>query len=219
MPTTWPGSWRSSSRARPAEALLDSYEDERIPVARRLLNTTDRAFRLVVSDNWLAGLFRTQDTRQDRGVRDEPRSGSRRWRFAPSRRPASTTARARCRNRCDGLPAGAPQRGRPLPVAAAQAAAGRPGRGPVPETRRHAIQSDRDRAACASRRSSRTSATCCASMRFPPIPSMTRNWRARRFPSPRSISCVPTAMSGFAERQLDPAALKRYVSENLHLAV
>ena len=41
-------------------ALLDSYEDERLPVAQRLLNTTDRAFRLIVSDNWLAGLFRTQ---------------------------------------------------------------------------------------------------------------------------------------------------------------
>ena len=45
---------------RAAAALLDSYEDERIPVARRLLNTTDRAFRLVVSDSWLAGLFRTK---------------------------------------------------------------------------------------------------------------------------------------------------------------
>ena len=41
-------------------ALLDSYEDERIPIARRLLETTDRGFRLVVSDNPLAGLFRTK---------------------------------------------------------------------------------------------------------------------------------------------------------------
>jgi len=40
--------------------LLDTYEEERIPVARRLLNTTDRAFRLVVSDSWLAGFLRTQ---------------------------------------------------------------------------------------------------------------------------------------------------------------
>lgn len=44
-----------------AEArLLDSYEDERLPVARRLLETTDRAFRLVVSDRWWAGLLRTE---------------------------------------------------------------------------------------------------------------------------------------------------------------
>lgn len=41
-------------------ALLDSYEEERVPVARRLLNTTDRAFRLVVSDSRLAGLLRTK---------------------------------------------------------------------------------------------------------------------------------------------------------------
>jgi hypothetical protein len=41
-------------------ALLDSYEAERMPVARRLLATTDRAFRLVVSDNPLAGIFRTK---------------------------------------------------------------------------------------------------------------------------------------------------------------
>jgi 2-polyprenyl-6-methoxyphenol hydroxylase-like FAD-dependent oxidoreductase len=41
-------------------ALLDSYEAERIPVARRLLETTDRAFRMVVSDSALAGLLRTQ---------------------------------------------------------------------------------------------------------------------------------------------------------------
>jgi hypothetical protein len=41
-------------------ALLDSYEEERLPIAKRLLNTTDRGFRLVVSDSWLAGLFRTK---------------------------------------------------------------------------------------------------------------------------------------------------------------
>ena len=41
-------------------ALLDSYEDERIPVAKRLLSTTDRAFALIVSDSWWAGLFRTR---------------------------------------------------------------------------------------------------------------------------------------------------------------
>ena len=45
---------------RAGVALLDSYENERIPVARRLLSTTDRAFSLIVSDNWLAGLFRTR---------------------------------------------------------------------------------------------------------------------------------------------------------------
>ena len=41
-------------------ALLDSYEQERLPVAQRLLRTTDRIFTLLVSDSWVAGLFRTR---------------------------------------------------------------------------------------------------------------------------------------------------------------
>jgi len=42
------------------QALLDSYEAERLPVAQRLLQTTDRLFKVLVSDSWGAGLFRTQ---------------------------------------------------------------------------------------------------------------------------------------------------------------
>ena len=41
-------------------ALLDTYEAERLPVAQRLLDTTDRGSRLVVSDSPWAGLLRTQ---------------------------------------------------------------------------------------------------------------------------------------------------------------
>jgi hypothetical protein len=42
------------------ESLLDTYEAERRPVAQRLLQTTDRAFMLVVSDTRLAAAFRTR---------------------------------------------------------------------------------------------------------------------------------------------------------------
>ena len=45
---------------RADEALLDTYEAERVPVAERLLETTDQAFSLIVSDRWLAGIFRTR---------------------------------------------------------------------------------------------------------------------------------------------------------------
>jgi 2-polyprenyl-6-methoxyphenol hydroxylase-like FAD-dependent oxidoreductase len=45
---------------RAGATVLDSYEEERIPVAERLLRTTDRAFALVVSDSRLAGLIRTR---------------------------------------------------------------------------------------------------------------------------------------------------------------
>ena len=44
-------------RAEPR--LLDSYEEERVPVARRLLETTDRAFMVVVNDSWFVGMLRT----------------------------------------------------------------------------------------------------------------------------------------------------------------
>lgn len=42
------------------EKLLDTYEAERLPVALRLLRTTDRAFNMLVSNHWLAGIFRTR---------------------------------------------------------------------------------------------------------------------------------------------------------------
>jgi 2-polyprenyl-6-methoxyphenol hydroxylase-like FAD-dependent oxidoreductase len=45
---------------RAEERLLDSYSAEREPVAERLLQTTDRAFSLIVSDGWLGTLFRTR---------------------------------------------------------------------------------------------------------------------------------------------------------------
>jgi hypothetical protein len=41
-------------------SLLDTYEAERLPVAQQLLQTTDRAFTLVVSESWVASLFRTR---------------------------------------------------------------------------------------------------------------------------------------------------------------
>jgi 2-polyprenyl-6-methoxyphenol hydroxylase-like FAD-dependent oxidoreductase len=45
---------------RADESLLDSYHAERHPIAQRLLDTTDRGFRLIVSDSPFAGLLRTK---------------------------------------------------------------------------------------------------------------------------------------------------------------
>lgn len=47
-------------KGQAGEKLLDSYEAERLPVARRLLSTTDRAFTMLVSNHWLAGILRTR---------------------------------------------------------------------------------------------------------------------------------------------------------------
>lgn len=40
------------------EAILESYADERMPVAKALLNTTDKLFKIIISGNWLTSLFR-----------------------------------------------------------------------------------------------------------------------------------------------------------------
>jgi 2-polyprenyl-6-methoxyphenol hydroxylase-like FAD-dependent oxidoreductase len=47
-------------KGRAADSLLDSYELERMRVAKELLASTDRAFTLLVSENRLAGIFRTK---------------------------------------------------------------------------------------------------------------------------------------------------------------
>ena len=47
-------------KGRADTALLDTYEQERLPVARRLLETTDRAFQVIVSEGWFGRLFRTR---------------------------------------------------------------------------------------------------------------------------------------------------------------
>lgn len=39
------------------ETILDSYATERMPVAKTLLNTTDKLFRIIISTNWLVVLF------------------------------------------------------------------------------------------------------------------------------------------------------------------
>jgi len=44
---------------RAGDELLDTYEAERRPFAQQLLATTDRAFRIVVSENWFSGMLRT----------------------------------------------------------------------------------------------------------------------------------------------------------------
>lgn len=40
------------------ESILDSYGNERIPVAKDLLSTTDRIFTVISSRNWFTGLFK-----------------------------------------------------------------------------------------------------------------------------------------------------------------
>jgi 2-polyprenyl-6-methoxyphenol hydroxylase-like FAD-dependent oxidoreductase len=47
-------------QGRAPESILDSYEPERITFARRLVQTTDRAFSMVTSPSWVARLIRLE---------------------------------------------------------------------------------------------------------------------------------------------------------------
>jgi 2-polyprenyl-6-methoxyphenol hydroxylase-like FAD-dependent oxidoreductase len=54
----WKLAFVATGRAK--ESLLASYGAERVPVAERLLGTTDRAFSLIVSDRWISRFLRTR---------------------------------------------------------------------------------------------------------------------------------------------------------------
>jgi hypothetical protein len=101
-----------SGRARPE--LLDSYESERVPVAQRLLSTTDQAFSLAVSGHWLAGQIRT---------RIMPRVLAFAMRFESARKLAFRTIsqigirypQSRLSQTLEGLPNGGPRAGDRFP--------------------------------------------------------------------------------------------------------
>ena len=119
------------AQGRAHAALLDTYEAERLPVAQRLLATTDRAFRLVVSDSWLAGLLRTKVLAR---VAAFAMARQRIQRFA-----FRTVSQIGIHYRASslsasepGLPDAAPRAGDRFPWLRLQLAPDGPGRGPVP---------------------------------------------------------------------------------------
>ena len=185
-------------------ALLDSYEEERLPVAQRLLDTTDRAFRLVVSDSWLAGLLRTkilariaafamsfervQKARVPHRLADRHRLSQ--------ERAVAIAGRFACR-RAAGR--------RPLPVAAAEAGRGRAGRGSVPEIRRSRLRPDRGRSGVAGG-SRRRSAVSCACMSSRPILLNHANWHAPDIPRPSFYLVRPDGHVGLCGARFDADA-------------
>lgn len=102
------------TQGRAGAALLDTYEEERVPVAQRLLATTDRAFRVVVSDHPLAGLLRTEVL-----ARIGAFAMSREWVQAAAFRVVSQTdihyRQSRLSRSLEGIPANAPRAGDRFP--------------------------------------------------------------------------------------------------------
>ena len=201
-----------SGRAGPA--LLDSYESERIPVARRLLSTTDRAFSLVVSDSGLAGLFRTRFAPKILALRDAARARSTRSPFARFPRPAFATPNSPLSETLPGLPAGAPRAGDRFPWLRLKLSADGPAEdlfGKIDDTRFTLIVIGQP----APPGGCRGSATCCAPSWFPAIPPTIGSSPARGSPGPRSTCCARTAMSDWPEFAWRPAAVARYVTERI----
>jgi 2-polyprenyl-6-methoxyphenol hydroxylase-like FAD-dependent oxidoreductase len=142
-PTTWLEAGARCQGERDARAAR-SYEPERMPVAQRLLRTTDRAFMLVVKETWLAGALPHADPRAHRGVRDASIERAATFLRTISqigiRYPDSPLSRT-----LGGLPEGAPRAGDRFPWLRVRLSERRSGRGPVREARRHALQPDRGR--------------------------------------------------------------------------
>lgn len=95
-------------------ALLDTYEAERMPVAHRLLNTTDRAFRLIVSKHWLAGLLRTSLVPKVAALA-MTRARARRLAFRTLSQTGIDYPQSNLSMTLDGLPKGAPRGGDRFP--------------------------------------------------------------------------------------------------------
>ena len=101
-----------SGRADPV--LLDSYEAERVPVANRLLGTTDRAFRLVVSERKIAGVFRTKVFAKIVAAAMK-RAFARRVAFATLSQTGIGYPRSALSRNLPDLPSGAPRAGERFP--------------------------------------------------------------------------------------------------------
>ena len=205
-------------KGRADAALLDSYEDERMPVAQRLLEH----HRPRVQAGRLGQLARRPAAHEDhwRGSRRSrcASSACRSSRSARSRRPASTTARARCRRSLAGLPDSAPQAGDRFPWLRLKLGAERPGRGPVPETRRYALQPARVRPAVAAPGQPDVRRPGARARRSRPIRPTMRSWRARDIPQPSFYLLRPDGHVGLCGGRLDVDAVGRYLDEALRLA-
>ena len=174
--------------------LLDSYEAERMPVAKRLLITTDRAFALVVSDSWWAGLFRTRVLAKLAAfamTRDRIRTlAFRTISQIGIRYPDSSLSETLA-----GLPDTAPRAGDRFPWLRLKLQPN----GPIEnlfakldDTRFNLIVIGQPSAVL----TCRDSVTCCACLQCRATPPTTRNSHAQRSLSHRSTCCVPTAMWG-----------------------
>ena len=217
MPTIWHGSSRWSSKSQASEALLDSYEEERIPVAQRLLNTTDRAFKLVVSDNWLAGLLRTKILARIAAFAMS-RKAIQEFAFRTVSQIGIHYRKSSLSKSLQGLARAAPRGGDRFPWLRLKLRAG----GPVEDlyqklddTRFNLIVIGQPSLAEAALGLGGLLSIC----EIPADPDNEAELARQHLPLPSFYLVRPDGHVGLCGTRLEPGAVKRYVSGNLHLLV
>jgi 2-polyprenyl-6-methoxyphenol hydroxylase-like FAD-dependent oxidoreductase len=196
-------------------ALLDSYEDERIKVAQRLLNTTDRAFRLVVSDSWLAGLFRTKILARIGGFAMQ-RKRVQSFAFRTISQTGIRYRESALSKSLGGLPDGGPQAGDRFPWLRLRL---RPG-GPV-EDLFQALDDTQFNLIVVGQPSLAAGALNLGDLlrnhAIPDDPTNAAELARVQIPRPSFYLLRPDGHVGLCGGHLDGDAVNRYVSESLHL--
>ena len=176
-------------RAARTRALLDSYEQERIPCAAPARDDRSRIPAGRVRQAGSPGCC-APSHRARRRDRDELERGAQRSRFAPSRRSASAIRTARSRRRCPDCRRA--RRGR---------ASAFPGCGSVRKTTFTGRSTTRASTCwCSATRGRKILATWSACMSLRPRRRTSGSSRAPGSAGRHSICCAPTAMSDCADR-------------------
>jgi 2-polyprenyl-6-methoxyphenol hydroxylase-like FAD-dependent oxidoreductase len=202
-------------KGQAGEALLATYEHERIPVARRLLNTTDRAFKLIVADNWLAGLFRTKILARIAAFAMS-RKAIQDFAFRTVSQIGINYRKSPLSKSSQPLPAAAPQAGDRFPWLRLQLKAG----GPV-EDLYSKLDDTKFNLIVIGQLLEKTPGLggLLNVYGIPLLPGNSAELARRHVPQPSFYLLRPDGHVGLCGRQLEPADLKRYVSGNLHFAV
>ena len=200
-----------------SEALLNSYEEERIPVAQRLLNTTDRAFKLIVSDNWFAGVFRTKILARIAAFAIS-REAIQEIAFRTVSQIGINYRKSSLSKSLETLPASAPQAGDRFPWLRLHLKT----EGPV-EDLYQKLDDTRFNLIVIGQPSPAEAALGLGGLlsiyELPSDPINEAELVRQHLPLPSFYLLRPDGHVGFCGTRLEPAAVKRYVSENLHLLV
>jgi 2-polyprenyl-6-methoxyphenol hydroxylase-like FAD-dependent oxidoreductase len=196
-------------------SLLDTYEAERIPIAQRLLNTTDRGFRLAVSDSPVAGLFRTKILARI-GALAMSIKRVQVWAFRIVSQTGIHYRWSSLSQSLDGMPEGAPQGGDRFPWLKLKLAAGGPVEDlyqKIDDTRLHLIVVGQSAPAAATVGPAGFLDVCA--IRADPVNDA--ELARARIPPISYYLLRPDGHIGLCGIHLEPGQVERYLSERLRI--